>query len=101
MITILEEYTVSMLLSDENSREKLLVSFSEKMMDVFPRIIETYSLPEFEAVSEDKVYWEKQLKEIVLAIAQTDCFKIIDVLYFETRKNLLLYLGMINHMEIE
>jgi len=74
---------------------KLMPDFTGKLMEVYPKIVESYLRPELESVREDMNYWTNQLDRMFSVIQGDDVFLLIDVLHFETRENLLLYRKMI------
>jgi len=77
-------------------------AFSDSLSDVsvllemvFPQIIVAYSTEELKEVAEDAMYWSSQLARILEAIDNDDKFVRMDVLYNETRTNLIAFYNMI------
>ncbi len=68
----------------ENAQE--IVSL---MITLLPSIIACYSDPKLSDVREDALYWPSQLERIIKTLENDDCFELIDVLYNETRSNLV------------
>lgn len=98
LISLLDKIT-ERLIENEYDITDYLPKMSELMIQVFPQIIRTYMLPEFSEVAEDAKYWSNQLANIMDAIQGKDVYKQLDVLYFETKENLELYVQMIEGME--
>ncbi len=59
------------------------------MTDIFPRIIACYSDPRMSDHAEDAAYWPAQLNRIVDAFNGSDDMSVLDILYNETRANLI------------
>ncbi|MCR5591164.1 MAG: hypothetical protein K6F73_06470 [Lachnospiraceae bacterium] len=59
------------------------------MMALLPVIISFYNKPEMEDLREDALYWPGQLERIIKCLEKDDSFEIADVLYNETRANLI------------
>lgn len=92
---VLELMTVELMKNDMEDYQKN-VSVLSKLLEVcFPQIIVSYSDPLLKEVSGDAVYWSEQLGRIVESLNQNDKFNKIDVLYQETRTNLIAYIDMI------
>ena len=70
-------------------------------MVTFPKIIGTYSCPEFKEVSADAQYWSSQLERLMMGLQQKDQFQFVDILNFETKENLILFQNMIQGMETD
>ena len=100
LIDLLEVLSIEVLENDYEEYDQNIVKFTEEMIDTFPRIIKSYTLPEFEAVASDVTYWSSQLEQLLLIFQSPDQFKFIDTMNFETKENLILYKEMIKDMEI-
>lgn len=62
---------------------------ADMMMAVFPSVIMRYSDPAMAEYAGDAVYWPKQLERILGAFEGGDDFATADILYNETRANLM------------
>ena len=84
------EETISYLLQSESEKyENLARQLVEAMMAIFPAIIASYSDPRMSDLREDATYWPGQLERIITALEKGDMFEVTDVLYNETRPNLI------------
>lgn len=101
LITILEKLSVCVVGNEFDAYQETMASFSCKMGDVFPRMIASYTKPEFAEVAADGAYWTDQLARILSVMQSRDQFQFFDVMYFETKGNLQLYRDMIKEMEID
>ncbi len=63
--------------------------FVNAMMALLPSIINCYNDPQMSDVREDALYWPGQLERIIKTLEDDDSFELIDVLYNETRANLV------------
>ncbi len=59
------------------------------MMALVPTIINCYNNPKMSDVREDALYWPAQLERVIKALENDDSFELVDVLYNETRPNLM------------
>ena len=59
------------------------------MLNAFPVIISCYNDPAMSEVKEDALYWPGQLERIITSLENGDYFNVVDVLYNETRPNLI------------
>ena len=59
------------------------------LMNILPAIISCYNDPKMSDVKEDALYWPGQVERIIKVLETDDCFEIADVLYNETRPNLM------------
>lgn len=100
LIELLDILSIEVLENDYEDYDLNIMRFSEEMINTFPRIIQSYTLPEFEAVASDVAYWSSQLEQLLLIFQSSDQFKFIDIMNFETKENLILYRNMIKDMEI-
>lgn len=84
------EEAVSYLLQSENVKyEELAQQLVDAMMAIFPAIIISYNDPRMSDLKEDAAYWPGQLERIIAALEKGDLFEVTDVLYNETRPNLI------------
>ncbi len=67
----------------------------DMMTALFPKIISSYSDPRMADHAEDAGYWMGQLERIVNAVSSVDDLAVIDVLYNETRPNLIELKGIL------
>ena len=92
---LLEKMTIELMKNQMDAYNSDVSSLSKLLMLCFPEIIISYSDPLLSDVAEDASYWSAQLERIVSTLNQSDKFNKIDVLYQETRTNLLSYIDMI------
>lgn len=62
---------------------------------VFPNIVQSYLCDELAESRGDMEYWVQQLERIIYAMQGKDRFALFDILYCETKENLLFYLDMV------
>ena len=89
LINDIEETVAALIRYDVNRYTELAQGIANKMMILFPAIIDTYNDPRMQDLREDAVYWPEQLERIIKAFDKGDNFEVIDVLYNETRENLI------------
>ncbi|MEG1847127.1 MAG: hypothetical protein RRX92_05785 [Lachnospiraceae bacterium] len=80
--------------------ERLMPVFINLLQAVIPIIISSYELPQLQDEAEDMTYWQGQMERIMEALEREDWFAMIDVLHYETKENLMLYLDRMEKMEI-
>lgn len=100
LIDLLESMTSAMLTNLMSVYNRMLPELSDMLTYCMPLIISSYSRPELKEVAGDALYWSDQLGRIIDTLEEQDIFKIADVLYNETRENLIQYRRMIMDMEI-
>ena len=84
------EESVSMLLKyDTKGFGESAQEIVNMMMALLPVIINCYSDPKMEDLREDAIYWPGQLERIIKTLEDDDMLEIVDVLYNETRCNLI------------
>lgn len=84
------EETVKMILSyDEKGYETSARELSDMMLLDFPKIIAYYTDPAMSDVADDATYWPGQLQRILDAFSAGDDLATADILYNETRANLI------------
>ena len=90
------EDTVAILMNHDLERyaasAQELVNY---MIALFPAIIECYNNPLLSDIKEDATYWPKQLNRVIAALEKGDYFEVADVLYNETRPNLVELKGIL------
>ena len=97
LLRLLTAYLLNNEMAQFNEAMKEL---SELIGVIFPIIISSYTKPKLQDVAGDALYWSEQLGKIVSVLEEEDRFKIIDVLYYETRENLINYERMITERGI-
>ena len=84
------EETVSVLLQyDMEQYAKLAQELVNMMMTMLPAIIDCYNNPLMSEVREDATYWPAQMQRIIDSLGGGDYFEVVDVLFNETRPNLM------------
>ncbi len=84
------EEAVSLLLQGETDEfGELAQQLVDAMMAIFPAVISAYNDPRMSDLREDATYWPGQLERIIDSLEKGDMFEITDVLYNETRPNLI------------
>ncbi|MCR5651809.1 MAG: hypothetical protein K6F86_11590 [Lachnospiraceae bacterium] len=89
LIDKIEECISQLLRYDTNSFGEQAQYVVNLMITILPSIINCYSDPRMSDVREDAVYWPAQLERIIKALENDDSFEITDILYNETRINLM------------
>lgn len=89
LITEIEETVIALMKYDMEKYSKLAQDVVNKMMAVFPVIINCYGDPRMSDLKEDATYWPGQLERVINALGTGDYFEVVDVLYSETRSNLV------------
>ena len=100
LIDLLEKMTGQLMMNQMDDYKDTIPELSKLMEMCFPKIIISYSDPLLKDVSEDAVYWSDQLGRIIDTLKLDDKFARMDVLYQETRANLIAYNNMIKETEI-
>lgn len=77
------------------SKEELLQTSASVILPVFPDIVDSYESNELREHVEEALCWESQLERLISALEGADSFFIIDVMRYETKENLLLYIQTI------
>lgn len=84
------EYTVSRILGyDQSGYAASAEELARLMMEEFPKIIMYYADPRMSEYAEDAKYWPAQLERIIGSFETGDDFATADILYNETRANLI------------
>ncbi|MBR6160001.1 MAG: hypothetical protein IKQ40_06825 [Lachnospiraceae bacterium] len=65
------------------------------LIPVFTKIVSYYAVPEMAEYAQDASYWPGQLERILNALNMGDDFALVDVLYNETRANILELKGIL------
>ena len=89
LIKEIEDTVVALIRYDMEKYPDLAQEIANKMMVIFPAIIDCYNSPQMQDMREDAVYWPDQLKRVIEAFDRGDAFEVMDVLYNETRANLI------------
>lgn len=89
LIKKIEETVLCLLQYDMEKYPVLAQELVNMMIAVFPVIINLYSNPGMSDMKDDATYWSAQLERIVGAINGGDHFEVVDVIYSETRANLI------------
>ena len=100
LIGLLEEMTGELMMNDMEAYQDHIPALSGLLENCFPQIILSYSDPLLADVAQDATYWSGRLGRIIDALNGQDEFGRIDVLYQETRSNLLAYYEMIKDLPI-
>lgn len=100
LIELLETMTTHLMKNEMDKYEENISGLSRLLKMCFPQIIISYSDPALRSVAEDATYWSGQLGRIIETISADDKFAKIDVLYQETRVNLISYREMIKDTAI-
>lgn len=88
------------LLSESGVYGEQANEFVQNCVSVFPQIILSYSEESLLKYADDVKYWPGLLNKIIEALRDVDRYKIIDVLYFETKQSLLEYQNLLRELEL-
>ncbi len=100
LITKIEE-TVSCLLQYDLQRYAVLArETAGMMMTLFPAITDSYKNTAMEEFRDDAAYWPEQLQRVIDALGNGDYFEVTDVLFNETRPNLIELKGILEQKGI-
>lgn len=100
LISLLQVLTLDLLKNQMKHYNGLMKELSDLIGRLFPIIITSYSRAELRDYAEDALYWSNQLKTIIEVLESKDHFKIADVLYYETRENLIIYKNLLEERRI-
>ena len=89
LIEGIESTVISLMQYDLKEYPRRAQELANKMMVIFPAIIDCYNDPLMQDKREDATYWPSQLERILSAFDRGDAFEVADVLYNETRPNLI------------
>lgn len=89
LIEKIEETVYCLLKYDMEKYAVGAQELADMMMMIFPVIIAKYSDPRMKDHAEEAKYWPAQLERILNAFGAGDDFATADVLYNETRANLI------------
>lgn len=98
LIQTIDRFMEVILIGSAELKDEYMKKFSGQMTEIFPQIVRCYMKPEFADVKEDMQYWTSQLARILEVLEQDDLFLTMDVLYHETRENLVLFQKMIDSL---
>lgn len=77
------------------SKDELLQTSASAILPVFPDIVDTYEMDELKGKADEVSCWGDQLERLISALEGEDAFYMIDVLKYETKENLLLFIATI------
>lgn len=89
MIALIEEVADALLRYDMDKYGTKAQELVSVLMKMLPAVIDCYNDPKMADVREDATYWPGQLQRIIDALEKGDYFEVTDVLYNETRPNLI------------
>lgn len=89
LIAKIEDIVRKLIIYDNQAYAEAAQELANDMITMFPEIVKAYAMPEMEEYIEDAKYWPGQLERIINAFNAGDDFATIDVLYNETRANLM------------
>ena len=89
LIDKIEESVSQLLRYDTKGFGESAHDIVNMMMTILPAIINCYNDPKMSDVREDALYWPGQLERIIKVLENDDSFELADVLYNETRANLI------------
>ena len=89
LITKIEETVSALLKYDMEKYSTTAQELVNLMMTILPAIIDCYNDPAMSDIREDATYWPGQMQRIIDSLGTGDCFEVTDVLYNETRPNLI------------
>ncbi|MGN0471746.1 MAG: hypothetical protein ACI4F8_02780 [Lachnospiraceae bacterium] len=98
---LLGRYMQFVLVDKRQNAVALVQDMVVYVSEVFPRFIAVYDDPRMEEYAQDREYWAMQIGRITEALSEEDVFHQIDVLFFETRANLLEILTILEEKGIE
>ena len=101
LINLIEELTEQIFNGNSQAVGELSKKMNEMIWEVIPGVIAIYSRPEMSDYSQDALLWPIVV-ENVMAVSETDdVFKLVDVLYYELRGNLIELMGIMNNVGIQ
>ena len=100
LIDLLEKMTGQLMMNQMDDFKDEITELSRLMEMSFPAIISSYADEKLKDVSADAGYWSEQLGRIIDTLNMDDKFARIDVLYQETRANLIGYYEMIKDLPL-
>lgn len=100
LIDLLEKMTGQLMMNQMDDFKDTIPELSALMELCFPAIVSSYADESMKQVSGDALYWSDQLGRIIDTLNMDDKFTRIDVLYQETRANLIAYYNMIKGSRI-
>lgn len=89
LIYLLERFAGSVMCDAEEASKALIIEITGLLAEVYPAVMVLYDNPKMAERADEKVYWLNQLSRINEVLAGEDEMAKMDVLYFETRSNLL------------
>ncbi|HKM04766.1 MAG TPA: hypothetical protein VJZ04_09330 [Lachnospiraceae bacterium] len=100
IIVLLDQYAILLMRDKKKLANNLMPEITGLLSEIIPAIVMSYELEALKHMQQDMEYWLNQISRITEAIQGKDAFLKIDVLYFETRENLILYMDMIEELGV-
>ena len=95
LIDKIEDVVLDILKAGIYSSENKLKLLVELMIETFPEVMAVYYNPLMAGHAQDAAYWPEQLERIIGTINSGDELAVMDVLYNETRPNLIELKGIL------
>ena len=95
LIVKIEDTVSALLRYDMPAYASLAQELVNMLLAVIPSVIDCYNNPKMADVREDATYWPQQMQRIIDSLGGGDYFEVADVLYNETRPNLMELKGML------
>ncbi len=89
LIIKIEDVVNKVLAYDQKDYPAAAEDLISSLISGFTKIVTVYANPEMSEYAEDATYWPGQLERILSAFDTGDDFALVDILYNETRANLL------------
>ncbi len=89
LISGIDKTVIALMKHDLKDYQTSAQDLAEKMIVLFPVIADVYKDPRMQELREDAAYWPDQLERVIAAFGRGDYFEVADVLYNETRPNLI------------
>ena len=89
LISMIEDVVAKLLQYDTEGYARAAEELADSLVEGFSKIVTFYADPKMTDHFEDAKYWPGQLERIMNALSTGDDFATVDVLYNETRANLL------------
>lgn len=101
LIELIEKTSYALIDNDTRTFADSASALNMKLWDVFPIIIGSYANPLMKDISQEALFWPAQMEKIINVLLEKDYFKIVDVLYYETRTQLLRYQNIIKERGLD
>lgn len=89
LIAKIEDVVKKLIMYDNQAYAEAAQALASDMIVVFPEIVKYYAYPEMIEYAGDAQYWPGQLERIIGALNAGDDLATADILYNETRANLI------------